>query len=243
MGQTALPVSDVSTGLWTPTPIWPQIGLAAPDDIHLVTSATNPNGDSFTVNLTPLAWPDQGAETLTVRLRQTAGGAAVAAVALLQGDSLIALQNFTLTTSFANYVINLTAAQIALITNYALLRVQVTTSVTVGCCPNSIEAALQAVITNGGARNGTYALLYNNPQTPGPYWAYDGIFGSCTGNNTKIELQCVGGVNLWKLTVANGRNYSPPASLVCSPLAIVFNGVNLSDCGGGINATVTVSAL
>src|SRR6516165_9733595 len=181
---------DVSQGLWTPTPIYPNINALNfdPNDQKFVTSG-NVTGDTFEDLLSGMAWPDltNPLETLTVRLKKTDSASIGATIKLMQGATLIAFLNVHPTTSFANYVLTLTQSQISVITNYADLRVRVTAgfiTVQVPCCPNPVPEVLNATITGGYSLS--FALLYNS--TAG---VWNGTSGALCNNPTNWALKCL----------------------------------------------------
>lgn len=228
MSQIALPISDVSVTGWTPTPVWSQVNLPVPDDVHLVTAGIGPTAASFKVNLTHLARPDGGAQALTVRMKQTGMPATSASVILWQGTKPITGASFALMTSFTNCTISLSAAEIARITDYANLQVQVITPVTVLCCPNMLPAVLHATLSAAASCAcvaGSYPIVYGlNPFGLGEGWAFSGT--ACNGNNFFIFLQCsAAGWNLYLSCGPGGfgsplnsnPNFLADASSTCGP--------------------------
>jgi hypothetical protein len=235
MSQIALPVSDVSVSDWTPTPVWQQVNLLAPDDVHQVTTGTSPNGARFKVNLARLAFPDSGPQVLTVRLKQTGTPGVSVGVILWQGTRAIAATNFLPTTSFDNYTINLSDTEIARITDYANLQVEVASPATVSCCPNEIPAVLRGTVTGGGLCDGSY-LLINGPGNN--VWHYLGGMGTCNVPTGEITVLCINGV--WSAT-ATGPTFGSLVSADCGPPIVLVFTVDLSHCGGSSNATLTVT--
>jgi hypothetical protein len=111
--------------------------------------------------------------------------------------------------------------------------------VTTACCPGvSIGATLVATISNDPLLNGSYALVYNQALTQ---WIYSGDYGTCLAAPDGINLRCSSFTNLWELTTAGSPSIYNPSHLSCTPLAITFTGVDNTGCGGGNNATVTVT--
>src|SRR5260221_14793968 len=87
MNQVSRPVSDISTGHWTPTPIYPQVNGSLGGGE--VSSDPAVNGDVFEVKLAPLAWPEKWRDedpqqTLSVIQGRTEIGDLPVTVALLQ---------------------------------------------------------------------------------------------------------------------------------------------------------------
>ena len=95
------------------------------------------------MNLARLAFPDSGPQVLTVRLKQTGTPSISVGVILWQGTRAITAASFQPTTSFADCTIHLSAAEIARITDYANLQVEVASPVLVSCCPDGLPAVLQ----------------------------------------------------------------------------------------------------
>ena len=78
-------------GAWRPIPIWSQLNLRAPNDVKLVTSSANPQGDIFEVPLAAIAFPDRdgGPQTLTVRMQVTQSGNVPVLVQLYQARGFV----------------------------------------------------------------------------------------------------------------------------------------------------------
>ena len=108
-------------------------------------------------------------------------------------------------------------------------------TVPTGCCPNAIPNGLHATVTGGGVCNGSYALTYNGVNA----WDYTGPVGTCA-RQSGFTMVCQGN-NTWGFSFASGGGVYTPASLQCTPLVIVFSGVDLTNCGGTNSATVTVT--
>ncbi len=234
MSQYALPIaSDLEEGLWTPTPIWRQVNGSG----GVVTSGPGPQGDTFEVPLAAIAWPDCGPQILTVRMQKTQPGPMHAAVALLQGNTPIAAQLFTLTQGFADYTITLTDAQAASISDYTQLRVLVTAGdPVVPCCATSVPAVLYATLS--GALGGTYPLTYDAGQTA---WVGGGAAG---GGTVRLLLGCVGAAcAAFHLDITcNGSTAGTLTTVACScdPFSLSMNGFISSTCAtGSLSATVT----
>jgi len=239
MTQTALPASDVSTGSWTPTPVWPKIKVPSPPDLQYVTSSANPAGDAFVVNLKPLAWPDSGPQTVMVRLKATASNGPNVSVVLLQSGTPIAGWNISApSTSFPDYPFELTAAQVALITDYTQLQLQVIAGgVTTTCCPSyQVPNFLNVTVTNGNLCNGTYPILCTSSGLTAS-WTAPAKLGSCS--NGGFTLSCPPGG--WIMLVNPIAGPYGASTQKCDPLLIVFTGVDLSRCGGTTNTTLTVT--
>lgn len=134
MTQQAQPIEDISTGGWQPTPIYSEIDGLAPDDGSEVTSSAD--GDSFVCRLGPILEPDEGSQTLTVRLKREGSDKLEAKVELLQGDTSIAHTTVRPGTSYGDVTLELSQEEIDQITDYTDLRVRVTAKMgpNVPCC-------------------------------------------------------------------------------------------------------------
>jgi hypothetical protein len=249
MSQSSRPYQDVSNSGWTPQVVNDQIN-GPPYDETFVTSSQSPEGDTFVVKLQGLAYPDlaAGAPTLTVRLRQTGTDAVPVFVLLLQGDQTIAGRSFQPTQSFEYYVMTLTSGEIARITNYADLSVQVTAgnSVEVTCCPNELPLVLTATVSEA---EDDFACL---PQTSTLTW--DESLNQWVSNPTGFCLGtgCAQGVDLgpwilycrfdstWVLFANINNNLFPATSVSCDPLSLVFEIEGFSPtCSGSCTVTIT----
>jgi hypothetical protein len=170
MDQIATPEADVSVNGWTPVPIYDEINGPYPDDTSFVSSQPNPQGNTFEVDFPVLAQPVSGTYTLTVRLQRTDVAPVAVEVMLRSFGQRVAVRTFYPTTSFADYQIVLTPAEVAQIGgDYRVLSLLVRAGPTKDC-PQCAAAALQwqftlSGITNGlcgncTALNGSYTLTY-----------------------------------------------------------------------------------
>jgi hypothetical protein len=231
-------MADDQTGNWTPTPLFAWIDGVTPNDGAPILSGTNPQGDALGVKLAALAVPCAGAEALTVRM--SGDGATPVAVALLQGSQIIAANIFTPTAGFQDYTLTLTAAQVAQITDWTDLHVEVIAGEpTVSCCPNPLPAVLYATFSGG---TGTCACL-NGATVPLGYNSaadtWQGHAPGC-GGNISLSLHCAGGH--WSLTQTSSCNgVASYLSSSCSPLSVTFSTVMgpMSCCTGTATITVT----
>jgi hypothetical protein len=242
MTQTALPASDVSTGSWTPTPVWPNIMVPSPPDLQYVTSSANPAGDAFVVNLNPLAWPGSGSQIVSVRLKATASNGPNVSVILLQSGTAIAAWNIPApSTSFADYSFTLTPAQGALITDYTQLRLEVVAGgPTVACCPNSLPYALTLSLSGVTHFASSYPLTWDAPNL-----RWD-IGLSVGGGAQVIKLFCSGTTTPggWILQeYCNGvRQYHAVASSgSCSPFSLTFPTAGSGFFKSGASCTINDS--
>jgi hypothetical protein len=240
MTQKASPVSDDSQGSWTPVPLFARINGATGNDGGAIISGMNVPGDTFAVSLSKLAQPAlPGQEVLTVRL--AGDGSTRATVVLLQGDQAIASQTVTPGSSFQDFALTLTAAQVAQITDYTDLHVQVTAGdVTVACCPdNPLPAILHATFSNGtGDCTCLDGLTVELIWFSGQEW--DGDYTACSGTSA-LELSCSPFFG-WQLT---GGGHCPivmgsPTTSSCSPFSLHFSGMMVTNCcSGTVDVTVT----
>jgi hypothetical protein len=146
MTQVARPTADDQRGNWSPTPLSPHLNGVTANDGSPVVSGSNPPGDAFEVKLGGVALPGIGAQVLTVRL--LGDGTTQVIVALLQGNQPIAYGVFTPTTTFQNYTLTLTADQIAQISDYTNLHVEVVAgNISTPCCVNSMPPVLTATFS------------------------------------------------------------------------------------------------
>ena len=117
--------------------------------------------------------------------------------------------------------------------------------VTVPCCPSlSIPATLHATISGSGGLDGTYALTWRgeDPTDPENAWTCRQNLGSCVstpGDPDTLNFLCTI-TPAWELAVRGPFIYGP-THVSCDPFEVVFEGVNLSACGGGADCTVTVT--
>jgi hypothetical protein len=227
--QTARPVSDDLTGNWGPTPVYPHVNGLLPNDLTPAFSGSSPQADRFEVKLAGLAWPSAGPQVLSVRL--AGDGATPATVVLLQGSTVIAAARFTPPATFQTYALTLSAAQAALISNYADLHVEVLAGdPVVDCCPNPVPALLYATVSNPTGpctcMPGTFSLLWDSNS---PTWRPDGtIDPTCFHMGS---LACLGGTPYFGVSADAGWS--------CAPVHWVFD-LNTC-CGIPLGGTVTVT--
>jgi hypothetical protein len=106
---------------------------------------------------------------------------------------------------------------------------------------------IHATLTGYGACNGTYTLTWD-PNFPG--WHTSVPVGTCPAGSSPWDaahapalfINCtnVSGP-VWNIFVQDNFATSISATGTCSPLNIVFNGVDLSACGCGGVGTVTIT--
>jgi hypothetical protein len=107
--------------------------------------------------------------------------------------------------------------------------------ITTTCCPAAaLPQTLHATVAGGGGVAGSYAMVYAG----GP-WAYTGALGSCSASPATLVFACTAAS--WTLQVSGNPTVYSPSSTVCSPLQVTFNDVNLTSCGGGAGAVLTVT--
>jgi hypothetical protein len=160
MPQIARPVADISFGTWT-HPVWEEIDEIQPTDTTFTTSG-NVDGDTFEVDLTPMANPGSQADvnplTLSVRLCATAGTNSRVTVTLLEAGVPIAYRVVPanqITTSFRTFSWTLTTTEVRGITQYDLLSLRVTAgfATALGCgpfgaVPQTWRTELSSVVPN-----------------------------------------------------------------------------------------------
>jgi hypothetical protein len=245
MTQKARPASDVSNSGWTPQTVFSKINEVVPDDTTLVSSSTNPQGDSFEVKLPPMAWPQGGQGTLRVRLNKTGPDDIPVILSLKQGSIVLAYATVHPGTSFAEFDLVLPQSVLAQITDYTDLRLHVTAGygVQVSCCPGLLPDVLTATVTNktGGAvcLPDSFVLMWR-----AGLWMSVAQVGACRG---AISLSCQtggGSCASFGLQPGLGGITLPDPGCSCSPLNLVFSNVSLSGpfCGGSAGtATFTIT--
>jgi hypothetical protein len=245
MGQVARPILDDFTGGWSPVPLSPHLNGVGPDDGDPVASSINPQGDPFEVKLGPLAWPWPGTETLTVRLRKTSSDPATATIVLLQGSGVIASAVVQPTTGWQNYTLTLTDTQVAQISDYTNLHVEVIAGLpVVSCCPNPLPALLHAVLSNGtgacSCLDGLNVVLTWDPTIR----RWGSVPYAVCGHSAQLQLACIG--TTWHLNSTGACAFHGDASTVnCGPpLSLTFTGMSVySICCGTGSDTVDVAIM
>ncbi len=257
--QAAQPVGDVSNTTWTPSPIYPQVGEFTPDDSTYVTSSGSSSGDSFEVTMSPIAFPVPGPQILRTRLSATSSGSGSGRVwvkvELRQGltgggVNLIAQRFASPTGTFAGYDFTLLQSEQDLIEynedgHAHDLRVRITTlpPVTVSCCPNPVPAIVFATFSAGTGScacldGATAQLVFFGSVWNGFYNTPSGCVEA--GLQSQLTLVCSSGT--WVVHAPGpclvlGSNAT---SVTCSPLSLVFTGVNVQLCCTG-TVTITVT--
>ena len=157
MAQVVRPVSDVSTGSWTPTPVYQQIDETDPDNSTTeVTSGNDPTTEIFEVKFPKLEPPVAGTHVLKVRLKRTGSSEDVwALVQLMQGNRQVAAKGVkNPATSYETTELTLTDDEVNRITDYEDLRLSVT-AMTPGACIYCTTGTVQPAykITFSGVEN------------------------------------------------------------------------------------------
>lgn len=129
--QFGRPISDISTGAWTTTPLYAKIGETTYSDTDYVQSKSFKDlnagsTDVFEVKLTTLSTPNAGTHTIRFRAKYTEGTDLGITCALVQGSTVIASYTPTLSSSFQTLSFTLTSDEIANITDYTDLRLRFT---------------------------------------------------------------------------------------------------------------------
>jgi hypothetical protein len=252
MPQKSTPTVDVSNNFWSPPPVADQVKEATPDDSTLASTGPNPQGASFEVKLKGLAVPDKGPHILTVRLRELGTGGLPVAVALLQGSQIITVSSATPGAAFVNgfFVVTLTDAEAARITDYTDLRVRVIAGrLSVPCRTTGLPAVLNGTFTN---KSGVFTRLPDSIKMffENGAWMWDGTGVVCSLPSQLALFPCSGGscAGLTGFTLASGATVigpppqPPDASPPCvsSPLSLTFTVSGNFGCGaGGYTLTVT----
>lgn len=103
------------------------------------------------------------------------------------------------------------------------------------CCPGGANKTLTVTVSGGGICDGGYTITYDPSITASPTWTGSSAVGTCpTG---PLEFTCAFGN--WVLTI--GVAAVTASAVSCDPFVIVFTAVDLTHCGGGASATVTVT--
>jgi len=130
--QFGRPSADVSTGSYTPTPLWQQLDEAtADDDTTVVDSANNPgetDGTGFEVALGSIPDPQSSSgHAVRVRARRNGGARTITLNwRLYQGTTaVISAKSLTLTDSYQTSTYTLSGAEADAISDYSDLRVRV----------------------------------------------------------------------------------------------------------------------
>jgi hypothetical protein len=193
MTQRAIPVSDDFNVNWGPYIVYPQINELIPLDDKWVSSG---GPAQFMVALSPLQNPCvSGSQTLLLHATQT-GSPITASVILFQGygsDLFTPVASWTMTPDpsglFQPFVFPLSPEQIASITDYTNLHVQVTIPGPGSCATGQpYPAILYATLLSGpfclcASLGGTIRLFWN-----GSAWVGTGAFGSCGDPVHPIQL-------------------------------------------------------
>jgi hypothetical protein len=220
-----------------------------PDDLTYVYSRNNPQGDTFEVKLAPLAWPEPGTVTLTVRLRKTDSPAAKVTLALLQGSTVLASQVVDPQQSFSqpSPPITLTVTTTGPITNYTDLRLRVMAPVAVGCCDGLVPALLKATFSN---KTGTCTCLPDSMILSYSFGLQEWLGtvgpGPCGGPSVVLVLSCTGTICTdWFLsspdTSLSFSAHPDSAGCHCNPLNLTFSGITAVglNCSGSFTITIT----
>jgi hypothetical protein len=258
MSQKSRPVSDVSTGLWTPVPVFPQVNEEVPNAGTVVTSSDDPQGDTFEVRLAPLAWPIPGPQQLTVSLGKSGPEPVEIKVWLLQGTAIIASTHTTIDGASGGVTITLSDTEKNSITDYTDLRVRVQARVRVlvPCCGDiPIPGFLTMTFANG---TGDYACLngrsvgleYDPDYILGPGWINTAfrIEDCCPAQNPEEEpgdlgnvtFYCGGGPNDFHATINGCASFDEAASEVdCENLVFSGSATSPNEGGGSVEWEVT----
>jgi hypothetical protein len=244
MGQIARPIADVSTGGWTPTPVYLRINEAVPDT-NAVTSPDAPGFAAFEVKLNGIALPKargDGTHRVKARLKKDGLDLAYAQVMLLAGQRLIAAKEFQPGDTYEDFILELKAAEVARITDYTDLRIRVGAGrVEVPCCPSPLPGVLRVTVTD---KTGACRCLPDSFAVAWDEGAQDWRLGSgfsCDGFGG-FTVDCGG--SSWTLTVIDpsDNNQNDP-DFLCGPLLVVWSNRRIlpSYCGGSGTATFTIT--
>lgn len=230
--QQARPSADVTIEGWSPPPLYERLDEAEPDDGDFVESPSDPEGATFEVRLSALAWPKTGTQTLRFRLRKTAAEDVPATVFLLQGNAILAFSRVEPTTAFATYALELSQEQVHAITDYTDLRVRVMAGIkkiVIPCCEVAVPEILYATVTNkSGDFVNAQDFVFEYVELSG-VWRPTSDWAPSTSCGT--DMTCIGGAPYF--------NFPAESGWTCDPVHWTFVLVN---CGTGIGTcTVTVT--
>jgi hypothetical protein len=127
--QIGTPISDISVGLWSSTPLFQKIDEFTASDADLIVSATNPASDTCEVGLTTTTTDPVSSSNhiVSYRYKKTASGGRQIdlTVRLMQGTTIIATFTHTnISNVIAQADQTLSGAQADAITNYGDLRIR-----------------------------------------------------------------------------------------------------------------------
>lgn len=241
MSQVSRPTTDVTVSGWQPHPVANQINEPTPSDVNYVYSQEGPEGDSFVVNLKPLAWPDSGPQTLTVRMKRTDADAVPVLVLLLQGTTPVAARSFAPSQGYADHVLTLTDAEKARITDYGQLRLRVIAghSVQVACCPDKLPEFLTATVTQktGDCTCLPDNYLLHNPG--GDQWSPVDPPNGCDEFGC-LYLDCSALTSQWSFSTNSCVASWTLVSETCAPFQLVLDCVGAGPfCDGSFRVTIT----
>jgi hypothetical protein len=255
MAQSAVPISDVPGSVigWTPTPVSAQIVTPAPPDVTFVSSVANPFQSTFEVNLSPVAWPSFGTQSVQVRLRSTTSNPINVGVTLFQGTRSIASWIVPTTAVFTTYLLQLKQTQSLLITDYTQLRLQVTAGVQVSssssstcmtnlccgaaCLPDTLHCSIPGASGTCSCLVGSYTMEIGTAPVS---WFV--LIDACGGNPMELSLLCSEGV--WSFVITCEEHFTmfnSPSFQSCSPFQLGFalTGSIPPCCSGTVSVIIT----
>jgi hypothetical protein len=248
MPQFVPPVSDVSTGGWGSTPLYEKLDEAVASDADFV-EVTDPDQDPFEVKLGSLVPPpwEFGTPRLSVRLRRTTPRRVRVKIELLAGAEVLAVGKLYPSLQFQTVSLPLTAAKVALITDFADMRARITAS----CLPDdstyncfNFPSTLYGRWTNKGGDAAGLPDTFEFHKVSGCsssmcyYYGETGsmAMGTCNSQDMYIMIACQG--DDWSISTAasgglvNGFvGWTPVDSVVVSPLLITVD-CEFSPIGG-----------
>lgn len=136
MAQYLRPSSDITIGVWTPTPLYQQIDEITPNDGDSINAGKNATGATFEVLLTSGNDPNLNTgHIIRIRVSDDKNNA-TSDVYLYQGTTLIAtIPTVSHTTTYTTHTYTLTGTEADSITDYTNLRLRVVSNSTAAGTP------------------------------------------------------------------------------------------------------------
>jgi hypothetical protein len=151
--QFGRPISDITSGGFTPTPIWSKLNETSPDGTTSeVTVASNGGSKTAEVLLSPLTNPlSTSGHIMSIYAKKSSNRSSTITFYLYQGTTLIATSATTsLTTTYTQYDYTLTSTEAGSISDYTNLRIRATFA------------------DGGGGAPGTFNYSWAQLQVPDP---------------------------------------------------------------------------
>jgi prepilin-type N-terminal cleavage/methylation domain-containing protein len=215
--KTALPISDVQTSGWSPTPLWSRLNDA--DTTTSVASAPASKLEAR-VLLSSVNPPDSGVNpTVEFHATSASTGALKVTVSLYNGSALLTSDKVGPINQLKNYDWTLTAAQTSLIPASAYAHLTIGFSVPTANGSDSVAVDGVAFDTLDVSAAGLLTIngpLYVNSQlsTSVPPCCAVRLTGTKTA--TKISILNGGDFQIWNPGACSGCNHSTVACVACT---------------------------